>query len=91
MIFFFGLPLIVLWALFSSFFLFLLTWVWNPSLKLWLLIIGAALPSVTEPLKGLCLPLVDVAARIFSKVHVKTSLNGNLLSPLSNNIKTTNV
>ena len=88
MVLIFSLPLIVLWAFFSSFFLFLFTWVLNPILKLWLLIIGAALPFITEPLKAMHLPWVDAAARIFSKIHVKASLSGNLLSPLTNNIKT---
>lgn len=79
----FGIFLAFLWAVILSIVSFVISWLWNPSLKAMLLVVGATLPAVTEPLKALFTPLVDVAARIFRQIHVKGSLDGKLLSPLA--------
>jgi len=61
---------------------FILSWIWSPSLRLTLLTVNAVLPVVTEPLRALFLPLVDVSARIFRQIRIKTTLDGGLLLPL---------
>lgn len=83
LVIFFGFLFSLLWGFIASILLFVITWIWNPVLKMNLLILGATVPIVTEPLKAFFTPLSDVSARIFRQIHVKANIDGKLLSPLS--------
>ena len=79
----FGIPLAILWGLQLSLIVFVVTWIYHPGLKIVLLVVNATLPIVTEPLRALFTPLVDVLARVFRQIRVNTTVNGDLLTPLS--------
>ena len=83
LVFIFGFLLSFVWGLILSIISFTVTWLWNPGLKSMLLVISATLPAVTEPLKALFTPLVDVQARVFRQIRVQAWLNGGLLSPIT--------
>lgn len=78
LVFVLGVPFAVFWGIIFSLVSFILTWIWNPVLKLSLLLIGVTMPSVTEPLKALFGPLVDVQARIFRQIHINWKPSGKL-------------
>lgn len=79
----FGWASSIFWALQLAMLAFILTWIWRPVLKMVLIVVSSTLPAVTEPLKILFTPLVDVQARIFRQIRVKGWLNGELLNPLA--------
>lgn len=72
-----------MWALLLSLVAFVVTWMYSPGLKMVLLVINSTLPIVTEPLKALFTPLIDVLARVFRQIKVDATLGGGLLAPLS--------
>lgn len=73
----------MVWGIILSFVSFTMSWLWNPSLKVFLLVVNSTLPAITEPLKALFTPLVDVSARVFRQIRVKASLDGGLMSPFA--------
>ena len=78
----FGFFLSFLWAIVLGITSFVLAWIWNPGLKALIIVVSTTLPAVTEPLKALFTPLVDVQARVFRQIRVQGWLNGGLLNPL---------
>ena len=80
----FGFLFAFFWAFIYGIIVFILSWIWSPALRLILLMINAILPLVTEPLRALFSPLVDVAARFFRQIRIKLSLDGGLVLPLHN-------
>ena len=78
----FGFLFAFLWALIYGIVVFVLSWIWSPALRLTLLTVNAILPAVTEPLRALFMPLVDVSARFFRQIRIKLSLDGGLVLPL---------
>jgi len=77
-----GLFLVFIWAVFNGIVVFFHVWIWGPILKFILLVTYAVMPLVTEPLRGLFTPLVDVQARIFRQIRVQANLSGPLAEKL---------
>ena len=77
-----GLFLAFIWAIINGIMAFIHVWIWGPVLKLSLLWIYAVMPLVTEPLRAMCTPLVDVQARIFRQIRVQANLSGPLAEKL---------
>ena len=72
-----------LWAMILGILSFVLTWMWRPGLMAVILVVNTTLPAVTEPLKALFTPLVDMQARIFRQIRVQGWLNGGLFDSLA--------
>ena len=77
-----GLVLAFIWAVINGIMAFIHVWMWGPTLKFILLCFFAVMPLVTEPLRALCTPLVDVQARIFRQIRVQANLSGPLAEKL---------
>ena len=71
-----GFILMFLWAIINGICSFIHVWVWGPALKLFLVVIFALAPLITEPLRAIFTPLVDVQARIFRQIRVHANLTG---------------
>ena len=72
-----------IWAVLMGFFAFYVNYVWNPSLRLALLLIASFLPLVTEPLRAFLSPLADAIARVYRQIHIKATLDGGLFNVAS--------
>ncbi len=79
----FGILISFLWAVVLGTLSFILAWLLNPALKATILTVSRILPALTEPLKALLTPLVDVHARIFRQIRVRSWLEGGLMSPFA--------
>ena len=77
-----GLFLVFIWAVMNGIVVFFHVWIWGPTLKFILLVTYAVMPLVTEPLRALFTPLVDVQARIFRQIRVQANLSGPLAEKL---------
>ena len=78
-----GLILAFIWAVINGIMAFIHVWIWGPALKLSLLWIYAVIPLVTEPLRAIFTPLVDVQARVFRQIRVQANLTGPLAEKLA--------
>lgn len=72
----------LLWAITLGILSFVLVWIWTPTFRALMFTSGRLLPAATEPLKALLIPIVDVHARLFRQIRVKSWLNGSLMAPL---------
>ena len=71
-----GFALAFLWAIINGINTFIHVWVWGPFLKFIVVWIFALAPLITEPLRAILTPLVDVHARIFRQIRVHANLTG---------------
>ena len=73
-----GVPLMIIWALFSGITAFVYSWIWSPVLRVAIFWLAALLPLITVPIVIMYRPLVDVTARVFRQIQIKANLNGQL-------------
>ena len=71
-----GLPLAVLWGIIIAISAFIYTWIWGPALKTVLMWLYASVPLVLAFLRSVYRPFVDVSARIFRQIRLRSSVNG---------------
>ena len=73
---FLGIPFVILYAIFNAFAVFFVVWMYQPLLRVLVMLTYAFAPLVTVPLQAVFTPLVDVNARLFRQIRIKANLGG---------------
>ena len=82
-VFLLGIPMLIFWALFNAVVVFILVWIYQPGLRVMIMVTYAWMPLVTVPLQAMLTPLVDASARIFRQIRIKANLEGSFAERLA--------
>ena len=77
-----GIPMALMWAILNGFMVFCLVWLYQPLLRIMIMLIYALAPWATVPLQAFYTPLIDAHARIFRQIRVKATLDGSFAERL---------
>ena len=73
----------VIWAVLNSIMVFLLVWLYQPLLRMIIMLSYALSPLVSVPLQAIYTPLIDAHARIFRQIRIKAKLDGSFAERLA--------